>query len=150
MISLKEYIDCTKEGQNETEYITDESNIPECLNFIKVIVNSKDSCEHFLGDSTAEQNQARDQENIVKNCLDVLPEIAKNNHVLYILFKKSTEENCTTVIVDGKLHQPKDTMRSGGINEWDVHYATDTKEDPKLHRPKDTMTLGDLKEAQVT
>ena len=127
LISMKEYIDCTKEGQNETDYITDESLIPECLNFIKVIVNSKDSCEYFLGDSTAEQNKARDQENIVKNCLDALPEIAKKSHVLYILFKKSTEENCTTVIGDDKLHQPKDTMTSEGLNGWDVHYATDTK-----------------------
>ena len=84
------------------------------------------------------------------NCLDVLPEIAKRNHVLYILFKKSTEENCTTVIDDDKLHQPKGTMTSGGLNRWDVHYVTDTKDDPMLHQPKDTMTLGDLKKAQVT
>ena len=39
LISLKEHIDCTKEGQNENDYITDESLIPECLNFIKDIVN---------------------------------------------------------------------------------------------------------------
>ena len=86
----------------------------------------------------------------MENCFDVLPEIAKNNHVLYILFKKSTEENCTTGIDDGKLHQPKDTKSSEGLNEWDVHHATDTKDDPRLHPPKDTMALGDLKKAQVT
>ena len=42
LISLKEYIVCTKEGQNEIDYITDEILIPECLNFIKDIVSSEE------------------------------------------------------------------------------------------------------------
>ena len=65
LISLMEYIIYTKESQNEIEidYITDEILIPECLNFIKGIVGSKGSSpEHFSGDSAAEQDHARDQE----------------------------------------------------------------------------------------
>ena len=73
--------------------------------------------------------------------------------------------HCTTVIEDdSKLHQPKDTMTSGGLNGLDkmqkeaqVHCTTVTEDDSKLHQPKDTMTSGGLngldkmqKEAQVT
>ena len=90
------------------------------------------------------------KKNIVKNCLDVLPEIAKKNRFLYILFRKCIEENCVAVIDDDELHHHKNTSASGGLNWWNVHHVTNTKDDPKMHQPEDTMTLGDLMKARLT
>ena len=162
-ISLKEYIDCMKEGQSDIYYITGESLIPECLNFIKDIVNSEDPLLN-ISRETMQQNKIMRviKKNIVKNCLDVLPENAKKNFVfsilLKLLHKKSTEVHYTTVIEDdSKLHQSKNTTKSEGHNGLDkmqkeaqMHYATVIEDDSKLHQLKVKMMFGGLKKAQVT
>ena len=101
LISLKEHLDCTKEGLNEIDYITDESLITECLNFIKEIVNSEEPLLN-ISRVTLQLNKIKRviKKSIMTNCLDVLPEIAKKNHIFDTLFRKCTQPEDTTKLGD--------------------------------------------------